>query len=622
MTAGARGLLMPGVVLVVLLAGTLAAQQTPVRDNGLTPRAAGTATLSGTVVNDVTNQPVRRAVVSLSSADNALRVTAVTDDTGTFAFAGLPDNQYLLSASKPSYVGVSYGARKRGRPGTTIALTPGQQRAGVTLRLPPGAVIAGTVRNRSGEPVPDARVIVLRSAFGYDTGERTLWPVGGALGQATDDQGTYRIFGLPADDYYIVVTNGIGVRRGDDLREITVAEVEWATRQLQLPGGTTPAPAPAPPPGRSVDAAPVFYPGVATQAGASMVTLKAGEEHGGVDILLDVVPTARIVGTVVSPSGELPPGLQVNVIAHDTIPGVPFSGFGSASVNASGRFNSGGLPPGDYTVTVRVSGAGGRGGPPAAGAAALFGMTTIAMSGSDVDTTVTLESGVAVSGRLVFEGNTLKPPADLTKIRVSLTAVRSKIPSLGVPAVNADAAGAFTFPGVTPGRYRLTAVGTGGWQVKSAVVDGRDTLDTPIDIGRGDVRDAAITFTDLVSEISGDLLDTAGHPAPGYFIIVFPVDQTYWVPQSRRIQSTRPASDGKFRVQNLPPGEYFISAVTDVEQGEWYDPSFLAQLVGASTKLTLTEGEKKVQSLRIQGTLCQDPNCGGDGRGLWISGRR
>ena len=52
-------------------------------------------------------------------------------------------------------------------------------------------------------------------------------------------------------------------------------------------------------------------------------------------------------------------------------------------------------------------------------------------------------------------------------------------------------------------------------------------------------------------------------------------------------------------MQNLPPGEYYIGAVTDVEQGEWYDPSFLTQLLGSSQKITLAEGEKKVQSLKI-----------------------
>ena len=59
---------------------------------------------------------------------------------------------------------------------------------------------------------------------------------------------------------------------------------------------------------------------------------------------------------------------------------------------------------------------------------------------------------------------------------------------------------------------------------------------------------------------------------------MFPANKAYWVPQSRRILSTRPGSDGHFKFPNLPAGDYLIAAVTDVEQGEWYDPAFLAQL--------------------------------------------
>jgi hypothetical protein len=597
MKASARWVLLGG---FVLLTRALSAQQTPSRDTSSLTMTTGTAVLSGTVVNDLTSQPVRRAAVTLSSADRSMRMTAVTDDTGTFAFRDLPVSRYFLGADKPGYVSSSYGAKRVGRPGTTLALSEGQHKTGVTLRLPPGAVLTGTVRNRNGEPLPGVRVVVLRSSFGYDTGERTLSPVAWGFGEATDDRGVYRVFGLPSDDYFVVVTAGPNVRNSTELRETTSSEVEWATRQLQGQSGLSTR---APDPGPAVDYAPVFYPGVLSQASASTISVKEGEERAGVDVVLEMTPTAKITGTVVWRDGTLPPTVQVSVVAHDTIPGIPFSGFGTARVDRNGKFISAGLSPGDYTIAVRVgaSPGGGRGGALSPAASVLFGATTVTVNGSDVDAMVALESGATVSGRLIFEGSTLKPPPDLSKIRVTLTAVRSKTPSLGVPAVNADGTGTFTFSGVTPGRYRLSALGVGGWQLRSAIVQGRDTLDEPFEITNEDVRSAEIRFTDLPTEISGDLRDAAGHPAPEYFIIVFPADKTYWTPQSRRIQSTRPASDGQFHVQNLPPGEYRIGAVTDVEPGEWYDPSFLAQLVDASTTITLAEGEKKVQSLRLSG---------------------
>jgi len=343
----------------------------------------------------------------------------------------------------------------------------------------------------------------------------------------------------------------------------------------------------------------VFYPGAYTQAQATSISLKEGEERGGVDVMLGWTRTAKITGAVVSPGEALPSNLQVNVIAHDTIPGIPFSGFGNARVADDGTFVSAGLPPGDYTVTVRVGGGvGARGAPPPPGAAALFGTATVAINGVDTPATVTLQRGVTVSGRLIFEADSTKPPSDLSKQRISLTPVRSKVPALGVSPATIDAAGAFSFTGVAPGRYRLGAFSS-GWQLQSALAQGRDIADFPLEIGAADVRDIEVKFTDRATEISGDLLDANGHPATEYFIIAFAVDKAYWTPQSRRILSTRPSGDGHFKLQNLPPGDYYIGAVNDVEQGEWYDPSFLAQLVTASQKLTLGDGEKKVQNLKI-----------------------
>ncbi len=595
MTA-ARRLMLP--VLLFTAAG-LAAQQTPVRDNTVQPRATGTATISGRVIDEITGQPVRRAVLSLGSADRGTRLAMVTGDTGAFSFTNLPDGRFGLSANKPGYVSTSYGATRPNRPGTSIVVTAGQQLTGLTIRLSPGAVITGTVRDRTGEPLSDARVSVLRQSVSYLTGERELASAGvlGGFGVQTNDRGEYRVYGLPAGEYYIVVSVGIGIRNESELREVTQAELDWARRVLQPPGAM--ATVQAPEPGRPVEFAPMFFPGVPTRAAASMITVKAGEERGGVDVLLERLPTSKISGRVVMPTDAPLPQVQVNVIAHDTIPGIPFSGFGSARVDASGRFVSAGLPPGEYTVTVRAA-TGGRGA--AAGSAALFGMSTVHLSGGEMDTTITLGSGVTVSGQLVFEGTTAKPPTDLTRLRVNLTAERGRTPTLGVPAATPDATGAFKFVGVTPGRYRLNSTGGGGWFVRSASIQGQDTLDQPFEIGTSDINGAEIRFTDLQTEITGDLLDTAGKPAPDYQIVVFPADQKYWLPGTRRIQSQRPGVDGHFKFQNLPPGDYLIAAVTDVEPGEWFDPKFLAQLVAASTKIQLNEGEKKAQGLRIKGS--------------------
>jgi hypothetical protein len=64
---------------------------------------------------------------------------------------------------------------------------------------------------------------------------------------------------------------------------------------------------------------------------------------------------------------------------------------------------------------------------------------------------------------------------------------------------------------------------------------------------------------------------------------------------------TRPATDGTFGVKALPPGEYFVVALTDLESGEWNDPTLLEQLVPSSARVTLRDGETTTQDFRIGG---------------------
>jgi hypothetical protein len=54
-------------------------------------------------------------------------------------------------------------------------------------------------------------------------------------------------------------------------------------------------------------------------------------------------------------------------------------------------------------------------------------------------------------------------------------------------------------------------------------------------------------------------------------------------------------------VTGLPPGEYILCVVTDLDQSQLGDPTLFEQLMPAGVKLTLTEGEKKIQDFKIGG---------------------
>ena len=116
-----------------------------------------------------------------------------------------------------------------------------------------------------------------------------------------------------------------------------------------------------------------------------------------------------------------------------------------------------------------------------------------------------------------------------------------------------------------------------------------------------DVSNVVVTFTDKPSELSGTVFDGLGRVTPNFPIVVFSTDQAYWTPSSRHVQTARPSSDGQFKVTGLPAGEYYVCAVTAVDRTEVYDPAFLEQLVAVSFKITIADGQKLKQDLRLGG---------------------
>ena len=83
--------------------------------------------------------------------------------------------------------------------------------------------------------------------------------------------------------------------------------------------------------------------------------------------------------------------------------------------------------------------------------------------------------------------------------------------------------------------------------------------------------------------------------------VVFATDRAFWAAGSRRVLQAQPASDGKFTVIGLPAGEYYLAAVTRLEPGDLANRQFLEDLLPASLRITIRDGEKKTQDLKLSG---------------------
>jgi protocatechuate 3,4-dioxygenase beta subunit len=576
--------------------------------------ATGTGVIAGSILMAGSTQPARKVRVMLSGAELRGGRSAITDDQGRFSFTGLPAGRYTLSANKPGHVTVSYGQRRPGRPGTPIQLGDGQKFQ-ADLQIPKGSVITGTVLDENGEATPQTQVRVMRVVV--QNGRRTLQ---GTSSGNTDDRGIYRVFGLTPGDYVVCATprntmsdaNRVLVEL-DALRgEIGRAPVEaqalaerMRVLQARLPEDAS---------DEAVSGyAPVCYPGTVGVASASPVALGISEERPGVDFQLQLTPLARVEGTVVNSTGADLREVSVT-LADPSQSGLTMTNI-SARADSEGRFRLMNVPPGQYRVTARAtisprqSGSqaapgGGRG----RGSAAqgrpepitVWASTDISVDGRNMSNVLlALQPGVAVSGQIAFDGLT-PPPSDLSRIRVTMAPVDPR--SGGSASARADASGRFTIPSVVPGRYRLTASGAAGWFLESAGIGGQDALDFPYEVkGNQAISGASVTFTDRQSEITGTVTDDKNQPAPEYTLVVFPADSRYWNGISRRVQSARPATDGRYSFQRLPPGEYRIAPVYDLEPNALTDPDFLQQLEPTSLRVTLQPGEKKTQDMRVGG---------------------
>ena len=465
-------------------------------------------------------------------------------------------------------------------------------------------------------------------------GELTWAPVASSssTGQ-TDDRGTYRVYGLPPGNYLVGI---VGTPLSTAARMTSDADVQWAMQQVQASSRATTATSPvaaastpAPEVGPTLGYSPLYYPGTPDPAAAVTITLGPAEERTGIDVMMQFVPTARVLGIVTGADGQPVAGAQIGLFPQGRKIVSAMDGPMRASTDQNGRFTIQTVRPGQYLLMARSQNRGGAAPVPrvealqAAGLGGVqspnlqipqpansdqWGQIELGVAGKDLtDVALSLQPGMTLSGRVAFEG---AAPPDAARISISVRPAPGQLQLGGaVPNGPATPAGTFTLAGVTPGSYLMSAGQTSssgqppaqGWMVKSILVKGQEALDSPFQIGPNEVvNDVVVTFTDQTTELSGALVDGTGQPVPNHFVLVFPTTPAAWIQGSRRMRSpSRTGEDGRYRYANLPPGEYYMVALTDFDSQELYEPGFLEQVAASSFKITIAEGEKKTLNFKV-----------------------
>jgi len=536
----------------------------PLRPGEAPPK--GTAVLKGQVTSAVTGGPLRRAQVRAMSMEARGGGVTSTDAEGRFEIKDLPAGRYSITATKGGFVTGQFGQRRPGEPGTPIELVDGQTAEKVNFVLSRGGVISGRILDDGGEPVAGTQVSAMR--FQFVAGQRRLVPGGGeGSNDRTDDQGGFRLYGLPPGDFFVSASN----RQGVMVAEATINNTE------------------------ADGFAPTYYPGTPNLGEATRITVKAGQEMSGANFALIVARMARVRGRAMNSRGEPVARAMLMLTPADPTMGMSFSvNMNNAMVGPDGSFQFANVAPGRYNLNVRPMGM--------PGANEEFAVMPVTVGNDDIDNLlVTTALGATAKGIVTTDdGSAPSFRPEQVQLFAQAAELTNNMVGGGPARVNDD----YTFEMTALSDRRLVRASVGapsGWYLKAVMLDGEDVTDKGVEFTPGRAYEGLeVVFSQKTTDLSGLVTDDRNRPVLDATVVVFPANRDLWTFQSRYIRTARPDTSGRYNIKSLPPSDdYLVIVVQNLESGQGSDPEFLNRAREDAKSLTLNEGETKAVDIKL-----------------------
>jgi Carboxypeptidase regulatory-like domain len=591
-----------GLTVAMVFWASHAAAQPPPRDAPIGPpqMPSGTGVITGRIVDAQTGSGLARARVRLNwmGPGGSSRPPVVSDQTGAFAFSGLPAGSFTLMGEKATYMVTRFpeGGETLRSGNRTQSLSDGQVIDDVVIRMYHGGAITGHVVDAYGDPVEYAQIQALKlPKVGRGKPQQRN-------GASTNDLGEFRLARLDPGKYLLMVMP----QRRD---------------MIEQPGAALTAPAPQP--------LPTYYPAAVSLDDAQPITVERGTTVSNVEIALAEGVSATVSGSVVDATGQpLTRGGSISVrpILRDVNNGFGGSGGG---LKGDGTFTLR-LTPGEYVLEARnnigVSG----GGPPAPGTEQ-YGSMRINVAGDMTGVTIQLGPGARVTGRFVFDGSAAPPQPPPSQ---NGQPIFSSSDGVGCRTGRMQMSPDWTF--TTDGLFgacqaRFNGGFGSGWSFKAIMYDGKDLTDQTLEFASGQrMKDLVVLFTDKRTELNLHVVDERGAATRDFVALAFSTDKARWgpdnagfmsgsrytrtyvVPPARaetvaagvsRLGMTAPRANAgrapRDAMTGLPAGEYYVIAVDDLEPESTRDTELLEQLSRGAIRVTLAEGEPADVNLRV-----------------------
>jgi hypothetical protein len=510
------------------------------------PADSRDSTISGTVINSVTQSPISRALVSTSDE----RCAAFTDSAGHFELN--LGKQRAVPSAAPGQISAPVDGQERvpvtaRKPGflpiaeSGASASPGEE---LTISLVPEAIIVGRVTFST--PDTTAHVTVQLFFQQIQDGLPRWAPRGSA---STNLAGEFRFADLPPGTYKLGTNEALDNDPGQMLSRNQV---------YGFP--------------------PVYYPGAPDFATAGEIGLAAGQT-----VQADFSLTRQPYYSVRIPvNGDLGGGMNLQVSLH----GHRGPGY-SLGINDGEHRIEGLLPNGNYVVDARTYGPNSASGTAnlkvAGGPADGTPLTMVPGSGISLNVkgeltsesesnsgTVQIYSGPLagrqprsspVRGPRAYLSANLEPVDDF--VQGGHGTIR---PPLGP---NDDS---MVLTGVPAGRYWLRLYPFHGY-VAAATMGATDALHQPITIANGSAGSVEITMRDDFASVEGTVMGdpkskTNRRDSPNVFIYFVPLPES-----AGQFQQIGVAPDEAFNLPNIVPGSYRVLAFSHAQQNLPYRDS-------------------------------------------------
>ena len=495
------------------------------------------STISGTVVNSVTGEPIRGALVQIvgSKSDAVL-----TDGDGRFQFDDVPAQQFNVVAHKPGFLNDADIVATREFQSLLVQSPP---RSGpLVVKLTPEGVISGRVQDESGEAIEDLPVKLI---YVHVVEGRKRWEQHAVT--STDPEGGFRFADLTPGLYY--------VKAGPS----TVGAL--GERQQDAFGAG-------------------FYPGAPGLEGASPAHVNAGEKIQA-DFSLKSEPVFKVSGVIAALTQGQGIGLQVMDEFGDVMPAPTEMGPGAGTFQVR-------LPGGTYSIRAWVQGSDGV-------QKAAEQTVRVQSNVSTLRLTPVTSPSIPVVLRTEFSN---KSSRVLQAAGRPFQAATVRLVPQGPALANNDVyagtrfvagqAPELVFQNIAPGRYMLGVNPNGNWYVQSARWGDVDALQDEISVASGgSLPPLEIVLRDDGGAVSGRV-EMDGPPSQCQVLLVPDRNRS-----QVRAESVGPGA--QFDFSNLPPDGYSVLAIDNAEGLLYSDPGVLDTYLGNAVHVTVaTNGQQSV----------------------------